>query len=278
MNEWAWLSIGVSVIALGLLLYWQLIIAEGVYLGQTVVTALYDLTARRYDGIKQFDPEIESFFLGRPLANVLRRTPAPLVLDVATGTGRLPRVLLEQPYFQGKIVGIDASWEMLKIAFQHIGGYKERTQLLCRDAKHMPFRDNWFDMVTCLEMLEFTPNPARQLQECFRVLKPGGHLVTTRRRGIDAQLMPTKTFSEELFSSLLARIGLCEIRIEPWQVDYDLVWARKPGIFDSGGHALDETIVCEHCHQSNFERFPNALRCEHCSTSIRVREGIIDFH
>src|SRR5512136_3279019 len=96
------LAIVLAVVALlAALAYWELVLAEGVHLGPRVVALLYDLVARRYDGIKQFDPAYEEWFIGEPLAQALSPVRHPLVLDVATGTGRLPRTLLAQPNFAG---------------------------------------------------------------------------------------------------------------------------------------------------------------------------------
>ena len=72
------------------LLYWQLILAEGAYFGKRVVAWLYDLVATRYNSIKQYDPADDARFLGEPLTLSLQGEAEPLVLDVATGTSRLP--------------------------------------------------------------------------------------------------------------------------------------------------------------------------------------------
>ncbi len=45
------------------------------------------------------------------------------------------------------------------------------------DLKHLPFRDEEFDFVLCLETLEHTPDPLEFLRELVRVLKPGGEAV-----------------------------------------------------------------------------------------------------
>ena len=103
---WVLLVVG-GLLVLGALAYWQLIVAEGTYLGPRIVVFLYDLAASAYERIKQFDPGAEQWFLGLPLAKALDVIPAPLVLDVGTGTGRLPRALLFQPRFRGRVVGLD---------------------------------------------------------------------------------------------------------------------------------------------------------------------------
>jgi SAM-dependent methyltransferase len=43
----------------------------------------------------------------------------------------------------------------------------------------IPFEDEFFDVVVCLEMLEHDPYPFETILEMKRVLKPGGTLVIT---------------------------------------------------------------------------------------------------
>ena len=107
-----WLLILLALLLLGLLLYWQLIIAEGAYLGAPLVALLYDWTAERYNKIKDFDEDLERLTLGIPLANRLSRQPEALVLDVATGTGRVPLALLRQPGYRGRIIALDRASKM----------------------------------------------------------------------------------------------------------------------------------------------------------------------
>jgi len=48
---------------------------------------------------------------------------------------------------------------------------------LVADGCHLPFKNETFDLITCLEVLEHVLQPARILEESFRCLKKGGHLV-----------------------------------------------------------------------------------------------------
>ena len=111
-----WIWIGAGALLIAGLLYWQLILAEGSYLGPRVVGWIYDRAARKYDRIARYNLEFEDETIGRPLARRLRECENPLVLDVATGTGRLPLSLLRQEGFTGYIVGLDISRGMLKKA------------------------------------------------------------------------------------------------------------------------------------------------------------------
>ena len=146
----SWFIIGLVLVgALGLLLYWLLVITEGVYLGRRLVVMLYDLTAHRYDGIKQFDPDTESFLVIRPFLVRLTGSPAPLVLDVATGTGRLPLFLLEEATFNGQVIGLEASARMFAYAKAKLRGYHHRASLVQETAADIPFDDNTFKPDTC---------------------------------------------------------------------------------------------------------------------------------
>lgn len=221
-----WLVITL-LLALALILYWLLVVTEGAYLGPRVVAWLYDLSANRYDAIKQFDLNDENHFLARPLLRALNGVRAPRVLDVATGTGRLPLALLCQSSFQGRVIGLDLSRRMLYLAQRKGRRYGSRLYLICQDAARLPFADSSFDAVTCVEALEFLANPRAALMEMTRVLRPGGVLLVTNRVNWEARLMPGKAFSSPVLRALLESLDLTKIEIQRWQECYDLVWARK---------------------------------------------------
>lgn len=225
------LLIAVAGLILFLALRWLLITTEGVFLGERVVVWLYDLTAAKYDAIKEFDEATESAFLTRPLRLRLRAWPSPLILDVATGTGRLPYFLLQEPDFHGRVVGLDASARMLAQAREKLRPWGDRAGLVRQSALALPFGDGMFDAVCCLEALEFLPDDAAALAEMGRVLKSGGVLLVTRRKGPEAGAFLHHCHTQEEFEALLSDVGMVEIRTQPWQVEYDLVWAqRRPDV------------------------------------------------
>ena len=110
----------------------------------------------------------------------------PLLLDVATGTGRVPLALLRNRFAAtgGRIVGLDLSWGMLRQARAKLQDYDRWVDLVWQDASHLPFDDGTFDAVTCMEALEFLPRPREALAEMVRVLAPGGLLAVTNRVGV----------------------------------------------------------------------------------------------
>jgi len=221
-------AVVVAVLAVvAFILYWQLIIAEGAYLGARTVAFLYDVVARRYNRIKHFNREDDAHFFGDPLVAWLADVPRPRVLDVATGTGRVPITLLSNPKFGGAIVAIDRARLMLREAMRDLGDRTDRVLVSRQDGARLALGDAAFDAVCCLEALEFMPDPRLALAECVRVLKPGGILMVTRRTGPWARWLPGRTPSRERFKAQVEALGMWDVRVQTWQVDYDLVWSVK---------------------------------------------------
>src|SRR5258708_38771082 len=214
------IAIALAVIALifcGICLWWLLITTEGVYLGRRVVVWLYDVYARRYDRIKRYDLAWESATLGRPMLRALLDIPAPLVLDVATGTARRPLALFRQPAFNGYVIGLDYSRRMLAVAAHTVAPIGFRMTLIYQPAQKLPFDDNTFDAVTCLEALEFMPDPDAVIAELIRVARPGALILLTNRKGIEAKLMPGKTVPRtEIAERLRRRFGLEDVNVMVW--------------------------------------------------------------
>ncbi len=222
---WMWLPV---LLLAGAVVYWLLVLTEGAYLGKRVVVALYDWGAASYDGIKNVQPSDDAVFLAQPLVTTLKGPHAPLVLDVATGTGRLPLALLRQWSFTGRIVGLDLSARMLAIARRRTHAQRHRAGLVRQDAMALPFADNRFCAVTCIEALEFLPRPLEALAEMVRVLRPGGQLLISNRVGVDALFLPGRAYALRVLEERLRALGLVSVQPRRWQVHYELLQAHKP--------------------------------------------------
>lgn len=254
----------VTVVLVAWLLWWLLIETEGVYLGRGVVIWLYDVYATRYDDIKQFEPEYDRVLLAKPIMEIIAPHKSPMMLDVATGTGRFPISMMAHPEFQGRIVGLDLSKKMLKQAAKKLEADRNQVELLVSPAEDLPFPDDVFDVVTCLEALEFMVNPKSVLCEIARVLRPGGLLLMTNR--IDIR-MPRKVFSGERLTELLAECEIEDVMIEPWQEDYHRVWGTKVGnSLPTGARPLIEVLQCSVCRGV----YSSELLCEQCGNKAPV--------
>lgn len=221
----ALLAAAIGLFIVILLGWWLFIASEGVYLGRRMVIFLYDRFAPRYDNVKGYKRELEHRYLAQPLMSRIAPNRDPLVLDIATGTGRLPLALIRYAHFQGRVIGIDLSVKMLQHGSSKFTD-QPRVLLLHAAAEHLPFLSSAFDVVTMLEALEFIVEQRTVFAEIARVLKPGGLLLITNR--INTRFMPRKTFTNEQLVEILFAFGFDDVEIEKWQLDYDRVWARKP--------------------------------------------------
>lgn len=276
----SWLAVVLVVVPVGLLLYWLLVTTEGTYLGAKVVAMLYNGCAWRYDAMKKFDPQFEELFLTSPILSALKGQRAPLVLDVATGTGRVPALLLSAPAFDGHVFGLDYAREMLAVAAGKTANYRDRVTFIWQNAMQLPFPDASFDLVTCLEALEFMPRPKKALAEIVRVLRPGGMVLTTHRRGWERKVMPGRGWSEDDFRTLLSTYGLQNVKLLPWQLDYSLAWGRVSGnSAESIGLAgrRDDLLRCPGCQGRPLVRENSTLCCPICDKLyIIAADGIIE--
>jgi uncharacterized protein YbaR (Trm112 family) len=153
----------------------------------------------------------------------------------------------------------------------------DRLTFIWQDASHLPFDDQVFDAVTCLEALEFMPSTQRALSEITRVLRPGGVMLLTNRIGPWAKFLPGHTASPQAFQTMLGSLGLEHIETRVWQMDYDLVWARKPASGPgSSARLLPQILRCPACDGS-MTRGDNSFVCGVCRRTYRIApDGVIE--
>ena len=222
-----WLLAALALLAF---LYWLIVVGEATYLGRYAVRFIYQRGARFYDAARRDVIAGDERDLLPLLRAALGRATAARVLDVATGTGRVPLLLARQPWFGGEIYGIDIAPAMLAQARAKIAAAAMPARVVLRegDAGSLPWPDGAFDLVISLEALEFFPRPRRALAEMARVLEPGGTLVVSKYPDRWARALPLKGLTRRGITRLLQRLGFGEIEIRAWQPGhYELVIARK---------------------------------------------------
>lgn len=101
------------------------------------------------------------------------------ILDVACGTGRTLQ-FLRSALPDVSLLGVDLSPAYLRKANQRLGKMPAALpQLAQANAEALPYQDNTFAIVTSTFLFHELPGPIRQrvIEECYRVLQPGGLLV-----------------------------------------------------------------------------------------------------
>jgi SAM-dependent methyltransferase len=222
-----WILLGLLLALIGLAFYWLLVVTEGTYLGTDAVTWLYDIAAWRYDRAKGLTFVDEARCIGIPLTEALSHVDAPRVLDVATGTGRVPLALLRTGDFPGIVYALDRSRRMLAEGRNAADAELAGVRSVRGDAHSLPYEARIFDAVVCLEALEFMSEPETAIVEMVRVLKPGGVLLLSNRVGWDARWFPGRMAGRGRLEDHLRKAGLGGVRMQRWQVHYDLVWASR---------------------------------------------------
>jgi SAM-dependent methyltransferase len=94
------------------------------------------------------------------------------VLDVGCGAGWLCRMLASE-LRESKIVGLDVSDAMIERARAASAGFSNLT-FQVGGVDRIPSEDYVFTKVVSVESSYYWPDPARGIQEIFRVLAPGG--------------------------------------------------------------------------------------------------------
>jgi tocopherol O-methyltransferase len=103
--------------------------------------------------------------------------PPQNILDVGCGIGGSSLYLAEK--FGAQVTGITLSPVQANRARERarVAGLAAKADFQVANALEMPFADNSFDLVWSLESGEHMPDKVKFLQECYRVLKPGGKLI-----------------------------------------------------------------------------------------------------
>lgn len=99
------------------------------------------------------------------------------VLDIAGGTGDLARSFVEKVGTAGEVWLTDINESMLHIGRDRLLNRGLIAPLCLCDAEAIPFRSNYFDLVTVAFGLRNMTHKEKALQEMYRVLKPGGKLL-----------------------------------------------------------------------------------------------------
>lgn len=129
-----------------------------------------------YAKLRQFEKSHWWFVARRRLVRALINKYVPAAssgtssyLDLGCGTGI---VLDEIGRGFKRSLGVDISQRALGLTSGRVS-----SPLVCADAGRLPFADDSFDLISCLDVLEHVRSDLDCISECFRVCKPGGYMV-----------------------------------------------------------------------------------------------------
>jgi SAM-dependent methyltransferase len=172
--------------------------------------------------------------------DLLGARPDDVVLDFAAGTCWASECLLRLGL---RPVAVDLSIEMMRRGRQRLGAdtrlvFRDEARFVTARGQQLPFRNETFDGVLCMNALHHMPSYLEALREIYRILKPGGRAVfsepgtghadeaLSRYRMREEQVME-KSVSLPLIRHLAAKAGFSRMRVVPlrasstYAIDYD---------------------------------------------------------
>jgi phosphatidylethanolamine/phosphatidyl-N-methylethanolamine N-methyltransferase len=150
------------------------------------------------------------FDRGRRAAIAAAERVGGRILEVGVGTG----ITLPGYSSRNRVIGIDLSEAMLRKAHRRVAALSLTNveMLEVMDAQKLSFPDGSFDVVVASHVISTVPNPEAALDECARMLKPGGEMILISRIGADTGL---RLRVERLLQPIVRRLGW---RAEfPWE-------------------------------------------------------------
>ena len=115
--------------------------------------------------VDNYLPDIET-----SLKSIIESNGYKTILEAGCGTGRWISSLEE---VSKKVFGLDYSFDMMKIP--KVG--KSNLNLVNADAVHIPFKDNFFDLIFCVNAIHHFPDKEKFIAECKRTLTSNGMIV-----------------------------------------------------------------------------------------------------
>jgi demethylmenaquinone methyltransferase/2-methoxy-6-polyprenyl-1,4-benzoquinol methylase len=165
------------------------------------VQNMFTRIAKRYDLMNRLMTGGQDIRWRRQVIQLAHLKPNARLLDLGTGTGDLAREALEQ-FPQAKVIAADFTLEMMRI-----GQKRGPLSFSSADALRLPFGDSAFDAVVSGFLMRNVIDLQKALEEQYRVLKKGGHMVildTTRPK--KNLLSPFIWLHMHVFIPLLGRL------------------------------------------------------------------------
>lgn len=124
----------------------------------------------------QFEKGFDTIKYYMDASNTDKMFQNKIVLDIGCGAGG--KTIYYASLGVKKIYGLEIlekyKNEALRLAVEK--GLSEKFEFVCQDAAKISFSDDYFDTVIMNDAMEHIDKPIDVLNECYRILKPGGKL------------------------------------------------------------------------------------------------------
>lgn len=148
---------------------------------QRFIQGIFNRIARRYDLLNRvISLHLDTLWRKRAVEALRLSDRDNLILDLGTGTGDLALAALREREQRVKILGLDISLEMLRLAQAktNSGPYGDSVAYVLGSALAPPFKTGAFDAVMTAFVLRNVPDLPLFFLQAYRLLRPGGRLVS----------------------------------------------------------------------------------------------------
>ena len=157
-----------------------------------------------YSQIEEAAPSADFGFysIGKRLGKAGKhiRFTGKLIVDIGCAQGAYTIEMAKKAKF---VVGVDIQHEALKVFMQKriSHGLRNLSAVNMRVEK-LGFRNEYFDIVTLIEVIEHVKDEKEALRECYRILKKGGYIVISA---------PNRIFPFETHQVRIGRIKISRL-------------------------------------------------------------------
>jgi len=144
------------------------------------VQSMFDRIAGRYDLVNRvISFRLDTWWRAQAIRTVLTGDN-PLIVDLGTGTGDLAFNAVKIAKGRARIIGLDFSLQMVRLAQNKRADtpHGSCTAFIQGSAMAAPLRENVFDGAMTAFVLRNVSDLSLFFAEAYRVLKPGGNLVS----------------------------------------------------------------------------------------------------
>ncbi|MCV2499975.1 MAG: bifunctional 2-polyprenyl-6-hydroxyphenol methylase/3-demethylubiquinol 3-O-methyltransferase UbiG [Candidatus Lightella neohaematopini] len=151
------------------------------------------------------------------------------VLDVGCGGG----ILSESMALEGaNVTGIDINSKLINIARSHMSINKLKINYIQQTIKeHTNSYKNMYDIITCMEVLEHINQPIKLINQCAKLVKPGGKVFfSTINRNLKSWLLSI-IIAENVLNFIPKGTHSFNKLIKPSEL---LSWIDKTTLYEKG--------------------------------------------
>ena len=120
--------------------------------------------------------------------NWMNPQPSTKLIDVASGTGDVAKLFLDEIKNSGQVTCVEPNTQMLNQGKKKLKKY-ENIKWINAPAEKIPSKDNTYDYYSISYGIRNVSDINRVLKEAFRVLKPGGRFMCLEFSKIDNELL-----------------------------------------------------------------------------------------